>query len=185
MRRTVLPAAVLALTLAACSSSTSKPASPGTASTTSPGAVAAAATPAAGAAKHAVLGTPQTLKFTGGTATMTVLTVVDPAKPTQGSEKAGIRDAAVQIRIVGNGPAVFTSGAMITLQGFDAAGQRLQKHLAWPTSAGPELDALTGVTVAAGDTEQGFVVFEVPDGAKVARLQYTPPGGAMVEWALS
>lgn len=182
MRRTVLPVAVLVLTLAACSSSTSKPAT----TPTSAAGVAGPATPAAtSVAAHPGLGTPQTLKYAGGTATMTVLTVVDPAKPTQGSEKAGIRDVAVQIRIVGNGPAAFTSGAMITLQGFDAAGQRLQKHLAWPTSAGPELDALTGVTVAAGDTEQGFVAFEVPDGAKVVRLQYTPPGGTMVEWTLS
>jgi len=134
---------------------------------------------------HPGLGTSQTLKFSGGAATMAVLKVVDPAKPTQGTEKTGFRDVAVQIKITGNGPATFTSGTMITLLAFDADGQNLEKHIYWSTSAGPELDALTGVTVAPGDTQSGFVTFMVPTGAKLARLQYTPPGGSMVEWTLS
>lgn len=180
MRRATIAAALgagVVLLLAGCSSS-SKPAASTPAGTT-------ASAPVAAPASHPGLGTPQTLKYTGGTATMTVLKVVDPAKPTQGTEEPGFRDVAVQIRIVGDGPKTFTSGAMVTLSAFDANGQSVEKHVEWPTSAGPELDALIGVTVAAGDTQSGFVVFEVPPGAKLARLQYTPPGGPMVEWALS
>lgn len=168
------------LLLAGCSSS-SKPAASAPAGASS----SAASAPAAAPASHPGLGASQKLTFSGGTATMTVLKVVDPAKPTQGSEAAGIRDVAVQIRIVGGGPATFTTGTMITLRAFDANGQDLEKHVAWSTSAGPELDALSGVTVAPGDVASGFVTFMVPTGAKLARLQYTPPGGSMVEWALS
>lgn len=181
MRRTLILAAA-ALALAGCSSS-SKPAATGTIGDA--GSTHGSTAPAPVAQSHAALGTPQTLKFSGGTATMTVLKLVDPAKPTQGKENPGIRDVAVQIKFVDNGPATFTSGTMITLLAFDASGQNLEKHVEWSTSAGPELDALTGVTVAAGDTQSGFVTFMVPTGAKLARLQYTPPGGAMVEWTLS
>jgi len=182
MRRTpTIAAAAVVLALAGCSSS-SKPAAAGTAASIS---VAGSATPAPSAPSHPGLGTSQTLKFTGGTATMAVLKLVDPAKPTQGTEKTGFRDVAVQIKITGNGPATFTSGAMITLLAFDADGQNLEKHIYWSTSAGPELDALAGVTVAPGDTRSGFVTFMVPTGAKLVRLQYTPPGGSMVEWTLS
>lgn len=181
-RVAVAAVAGASLLLAGCSNGTSKPTP---AATSQAAAVAGAATPAPAAPKRAGLGVAQKLTFSGGTATMTVLKVVDPATPTEGKEAPGIRDVAVQIRIVGNGPATFASGAMITLAGFDADGQRLQKHVDWPTSAGPELDALTGVTVAAGDMQSGFVTFEVPTGAKLARIQYTPPGGAAVEWTVS
>lgn len=178
MRRTfVLTVSVLAL--AGCSSS-SKPAASTPAGTTG----TTASAPAAAPASHPGLGASQTLKFAGGTATMTVLKVVDPVTPKNGSEPAGIRDVAVQVRIVGDGPAAFTSGLMSTLHGFDANGQAIDVHAEWPTSAGPELDVVTGVSVAAGDTQSGFITFEVPTGAKLARLQYTPPGGPMVEWAL-
>lgn len=164
------------LLLAGCSSS-SKPAATSSSTATS--------APAAAPASHPGLGTSQTLKFAGGTATMTVLKVVDPVTPTNGAETAGLRDVAVQVRFVGNGPATFTSGMMSTLHGFDANGQAIEMHAEWPTSAGPELDVVAGVSVAAGDTQQGFITFEVPTGAKLARLQYTPSGGSMVEWTLS
>lgn len=168
------------LTLAGCSSSISKPAA--TSNAAAPATVTTS-TPAPAAPAHPGLGVSQNLKFSGGAATMTVLKLVDPAKPTEGKEAPGIRDVAVQIRIVGDTGA-FKSGPMYTLQGFDADGQALKKHIVWPTSAGPELDTLTGVTVAAGDTQSGFVVFMAPTGAKLARLQYTPPGGSAVEWTL-
>lgn len=179
--RTAAGTAGVLLLLAGCSSSASKTVTvPGGSAPTS---VATSATVTA-PATHPGLGAPQKLIFSGGTAAMTVLKVVDPATPTEGKEAPGIRDVAAQIRIVG-GTGTFTSGPMYTLQGFDANGQRLTKHVDWPTSAGPELDALTGVTVAAGDTQSGFVTFEVPAGAKLARIQYTPPGGAAVEWTVS
>ena len=181
MRNTITAAAALLL-LAGCSSSTSK--ATAASSSTAPTSVATSAAPVPPVPAHAGLGTPQKLTFTGGTATMTVLKLVDPAKPTQGKEAPGIRDVAVQIRLVG-GNGTFASGPMYTLQGFDASGQRLQKHIDWPTSAGPELNTRTGVTVAAGDTEQGFLTFEVPTGAKLTRIQYVPPGGPAVEWTLS
>lgn len=176
---TAAGAAGVLLLLAGCSSSKSVAVSSGN----TPAGVATSAT-AAAPAKHPGVGVPQTLKFSGGTATMTVLKVVDPVIPTQGKEDPGMRDVAAQIRIVGNGPGTFTSGTMITLLAFDANGQNLEKHIDWSTSAGPELDALTGVTVAAGDTRSGFVTFIVPTGAKVARIQYIPPGGSAVEWTV-
>lgn len=177
--QTTAGAAGVLLLLAGCSSSASKPTTePGS---TVPASVATSPTPAT----HPGLGTAQKLTFSGGTATMTVLKVVDPAIPTQGKEDPGMRDVAVQIRIVGNGPATFTSGTMLTLRAYDADGQDLEKHVGWDTSAGPELDALSGVTVAAGDVQSGFVSFIVPTGAKLVRVQYTPTGGQMVEWTVS
>lgn len=177
--RTAAVAGVVLL-LAGCSSS-SKPAAtaPAAASST------AVSAPAAAPASHASLGTPQTLKFSGGTATMTVLKVVDPAKPTQGHEDPGVRDVAVQLKFVNSGPGTFATGTMMTLLAFDADGQILEEHSDWPTSAGPELNTIIGVNAAAGDTQSGFVTFIVPAGAKLARLQFTPPGGSMVEWKLS
>lgn len=173
--RTATVGAGVALLLAACSSSTSTPAA------SSPAGVATTA-PAA-PATHPGVGASQTLKFAGGTATMAVLKLVDPAMPTQGKENPGIRDVAVQIKVVDNGPAAFRTGTMMLLA-FDADGQNLEEHSEWPTSAGPELDTITGVNAAAGDTQSGFVTFMVPTGAKIARLQYTPPGGTAIEWAL-
>jgi hypothetical protein len=167
------------LLLAGCSSS-SKPAATGTI-----GDAGSTHGSIAPASAHAKLGTPQTLKYAGGTATMTLLKLIDPVTALHGTEGPGKRDVAVQVRIVGNGPAPFASGLMTTLHVFDAAGQRLGFHADWPTSAGPELDVVGGVNVAAGDTESGFVVFVVPVRAKAARFQYTPPGGSMVEWTLS
>lgn len=183
VRIAAVGAAGVVLLLAGCSSSSKPAAAP---SGTAPAATSSASTSAASPAPatHPGLGVSQTLKFSGGTATMTVLKLVDPAKPTQGAEKTGFRDVAVQIKITGNGPAAFTSGTMITLLAFDADGQNLEKHIYWSTSAGPELDALAGVTVAPGDTRSGFVTFMVPTGAKLARLQYTPPGGSAVEWTV-
>lgn len=176
---TAAGAAGVLLLLAGCSSSKSAAVSSGN----TPAGVATSATTVA-PAKHPGVGVPQNLKFSGGTATMTVLKVVDPATPTQGKEGPGIRDVAVQIKVVDNGPAVFRTGTMALLA-FDADGQNLEEHSEWPTSAGPELDTINGVNAAAGDIQSGFVTFMVPTGAKLARLQYTPPGGAAVEWTLS
>jgi hypothetical protein len=181
------------LTLAGCSSSTSKPAAAPPISSV-PSSQAPAATSAASSAtppksaKATGIGDTVDLASTkaGNTLQVTLTKVVDPstpANPTPGST-AGTRYVAVQLRIANKGIDAYNQPPWELLKARDAAGESFAADPAVDTTAGPSMDP--SLSLAAGDTTLGYLVFKVPAGQKLTRVQYTlsSRGGAVAMWTI-
>jgi uncharacterized lipoprotein YajG len=170
MRIIIVIAAVLLA--AACSSGGSKPA----------GQLPPTNAPAA--AQNNSVGSTITVKTKSGPVDVTPVQIVDPATPANPnmSVTSG-RWVAVQFRFVNKGPAQVLDN-FYGLSASDAQGQQIRIQANADVAAGPSIEVLSGLHLGPSDTLLGYITFEVPDGAKLARIQYTPQGGTMAEWKL-
>lgn len=193
MRKMFLLAATVA-SLTACSSSASKPGAAPTTSSGSSSSSVVAATSSAGsatppkAAKATGVGDTVDLNSTkaGNTLEVTLVKVVDPstpANPTPGST-AGTRYVAVQLRVSNKGADAYDQAPWMLLKARDAAGESFSADPAVDTTAGPSMDP--SLSLAPGDTTLGYLVFKVPAGQKLTRVQYTlsSRGGAVATWTI-
>lgn len=164
--------AALALALAGCSSTTSASSAP---------------TPSATAAAKLSVGSTATLTTPSGPVEVTLVRVVDPAPPKESYIKplAGERWIGVQFKIVNKGTKLFVDSPMAGLAAADPQGQPEDSFPDQEIAAGPMIDPLAGVRLQPGDTTLGFIVYSLPEGTKMARIQYTPKGGSTAEWVLS
>ncbi|MFF8769485.1 DUF4352 domain-containing protein [Kitasatospora sp. NPDC015120] len=185
-------AALVALTATACDSTGGPSVSTEakqTAATPAPGDSAAAAKPAeskaaeskpAEAAKApARIGDTIALKGTlekGNTADVTAVKVVDPAASINEYLTAadGKHYVAVQFQIKATGAKAYSEAPWSSAKVIDDQGQAYGPTLA-ETKAGPSFQ--TPTNIAAGETGKGFVVFEVPDGTKLDKVQFTLDNG--------
>lgn len=171
----IIIAAAVALLAAACSSTSSKPVAQ----------LAPTTTVAAAAAQHNGLGSTITVKTKSGPVDVTPLKVVDPAKPANPDMHISSgRWTAVQFRFVNKGT-MSVSENFYGLSASDAQGQQIRIQADADVAAGPSIEILSGLHLGPGDTLLGYITFEVPDGARLARIQYSPPGGSMAEWTLT
>lgn len=117
--------------------------------------------------------------------TVTVARVVDPATGDQFSKaKAGNRLVAIELTLANAGDVVYsdspTNGAML----IDGEGQQYRTTF----QTVQEGQAFGGsATINKGDSRKGVIVFEVPDGAKLAKLQFGLDSGFAKqkgEWTL-
>lgn len=177
--------AAAAFALAGCQSTT-------TVNTTPANTSAAAAThaptkgaPASSAAPtKAGIGSAIDLKGDGGDfIQVTLVKIVDPAKSTNEflTPDAGKHFVAVQLRIVNKGGAVYSDDPQMETKVKDALGESFDVDFA-DTTAGASMDS--GLKLAPGDTALGFLTFQVPDGQKIAQVQYSVSlfGGNVAQW---
>lgn len=101
---------------------------------------------------------------------VTVTKVVAPATP--GNEflkpKAGNRYVAVELQLANKGQAVYddspSNGAIL----IDDQGQQYRAGFGEVR----EGVALTAATIASGDSRKGVIVYEIPEGVKLAKFQF-------------
>lgn len=170
--RTLAAMALTAAVLAGCGthSAVSGPSSP-TATTSAP-------SPAASSPATATVGTSYTITdpSTGIKYDVMLTKVIDPAEPANEffAAAAGSHLVGAIFSVTGDtGTASDDANLTASLNGSD--GQVYQ----------PSFDGITGYTnfssgdfsVVPGQTEVGAVTFAVPDGVKVASVQWTPAGG--------
>lgn len=189
MRRTpVLAAAAAVLALAGCSKSTPQvntaPASnPATTAANNPAkASAASATP-----KKARTGDTVDLTGSGGVhVQVTLVKVVDPAKPTNAyTPDSGKRFIAAQLRILNVGTKTYDTDPLVGMRAQDAAGETFDASIVpVETTVGQQMDS--GLTLAPGDKALGVIVFEVPASVKLSTMQYLVDGfgGNTAQWTL-
>lgn len=190
MRRTVLSAAAVVLALAGCSSSASTPAkatSEGVAAPATP-----AATPAAQLSKSAGVGAALDLKIPAHatvpatTIRITLVKVVDPSKPANPYDEipAEKRQVAFQLQILNTGKIPYESDPENRVKVHDTSGQAFAAELTADTTAGQGMD--TALNLAPGDTALGFVTANLPNGSKIATVEYsaTPFGGDAARWTI-
>lgn len=129
---------------------------------------------AAPTGQRATLGQTITLKDSAP-AHVVAVTVVKVVDPDRGSDefsvaKAGTRYVSVQVRIVNKGTNTYSDDPQVATKVADAAGQNYNITFVTATKAGPQMDS--GLNLAPGDTALGFLTFEIPAGAKIAKVQY-------------
>jgi len=190
MRRTLSAAvtAAAALALAGCQSTAT------TVNTTPAGTSAAPAAhtsakgaPATSAApKKAGVGSTIDLKSSDGAAIqVTLVKIVDPAKPANQylGPDDGKRFVAVQLRIVNKGTVTYSDDPLAETSAKDALGESFDVDFS-DTAAGVSMTS--GLDLAAGDTALGFLTFQVPTGQKITQLQYSAGlfGKSVAQWTV-
>lgn len=198
MRRTLLPAAAVLL-LAGCSSSGTQvnttplnlpsTLTPGVKiDTSSPAKQAPPATTPSSAAKAAKVGDTVDLKDDDEHIQITLVKVVDPAKPTDEyrTPKADHRFIAVQVRIVNAGTKPYSGDPMARTTAKDASDQQFEADYS-PAETAVGQPMSSGVTLAPGEKVLGVMTFEVPAGVKLVSMQYSTHGftRSVAQWALS
>ncbi|WP_405136130.1 DUF4352 domain-containing protein [Nocardia sp. NBC_01388] len=110
-------------------------------------------------------------------ADVTVVQVIDA--PTAGDDvdvlPAGKRYYAVQFRIANTGTAAYGDAPSNGAKVVDSQGQTFAASLTADTSAGPNFG--TALTIAPGDNALGFLVFQVPVDATIAKVQFGMDSG--------
>ncbi|WP_327140602.1 DUF4352 domain-containing protein [Nocardia sp. NBC_01327] len=136
--------------------------------------------PAAAQAAPAKVGDTIGLKgiASGTKADVTVVQVIDA--PTSGDDvdalPPGKRYYAVQFRIVNTGTAAYDDAPSNGAKVVDSQGQTFPASLTYAdTSAGPNFG--TTLTIAPGDNALGFLVFQVPADATIAKVQFGMDSG--------
>lgn len=116
---------------------------------------------------------------------VTVVKVVDKTSSTNEfmTPDAGKHYAAVQFRIANAGTVSFSDAPDNDVKVLDADGQAFTADFA-TTTAGPELG--TTVTLAPGDSQLGYVTFQVPDDSTIAKVQFTIDSGfgSTAQWSI-
>ncbi|MFF2956868.1 DUF4352 domain-containing protein [Kitasatospora sp. NPDC057965] len=135
--------------------------------------------PAEAAKAPAKVGDTIALKGTlekGNTADVSALKVVDPAASSNEylTAAAGKHYVAVQFQIKATGSKAYGEAPWSSAKLIDDQGQAYGPTFA-ETKAGPSFQ--TPTNIAAGDSGKGFVVFEVPDGTKLDKVQFALDNG--------
>lgn len=189
MKHALTAAAVLAAAagLTACTSS-SVNTTPANVASTPAGAVHSSAAPAtvSSAPKKARLGDTVNISDQKTSLAVTLVKIVDPAK---GADEFTVPDAgkhfvAVQIKVVNTGKAVYSDDPQADVKVKNAAGETMSIAFA-TTTAGADMPL--SVDLTPGDTALGFVDFQVPDGQKIAQVQYAVisfRGDNVAQWTL-
>ncbi|NUS12076.1 MAG: DUF4352 domain-containing protein [Streptomyces sp.] len=173
-------AAAAALSLTACSSD-SRPVktTPDGAPTTSTGAAAPAKSSAKPAAS-AVAGVGDTVTIAGSTDVELAITLKKWLPSAKSGDEFFTPDkgkmwVAGQFQIKNVGTTAYSDSPGNCVQAADAKGQRFDYFYVDSITAGPQLPSTVDLTP--GDTVLGWMVFEVPKGTTVTRVQYTPDSG--------
>jgi hypothetical protein len=146
---------------------------------TSPAGPQSGASSAAPVHKTARLGDPISLTGSGNEkVTITVLKVVNPAHATDGfsTPDAGKHFVGVQVRLTNVGAGSYTDAPSNGAKVLDQQDQSYPADIATTTDAGTDF-ANGQVDLAPGSTEVGVIVFQIPDGATVSKVQMSLDSG--------
>lgn len=191
MRRTIIATTALAaaaLTGCSATSATVNTTPAATSAATSQAAAKASAATTSAAPKKAGIGDTISLQghVAGNVLDVTLVKLVDPAPPTSSdfAAPAGKHVVGVQLQIVNHGHDVYQADPQMATKVTDSAGETFTASITDQTSAGQEIDS--GLNLAPGDKSLGFVLFEVPDGAKISEVQYlaNTVGGNVAQWTV-
>jgi hypothetical protein len=112
--------------------------------------------------------------------TVQLVQVVDPAEPAQFNEPAeGSHLVGVQLEIVNVGSTKHSDSVDTSTFAIDEAGRQYPSTYL-ETKAGPGFGGT--LDLGPGEKRVGFVTFELPDGATVAKVQVTADYGFADEW---
>lgn len=115
------------------------------------------------------LGSATTLEGSESQVSVTVSQVVDPAPPSEFNEpQPGNRLVAVQLTLLNDGQTPYDDSPSSSVMLIDEQGQQYLAGF-FDIASGPGFDG--NVTIVPGDTRVGFVVFEVPEGITVVKMQ--------------
>jgi hypothetical protein len=174
-------AALLALTACSSGAQSVKTAPDKPASTTSATITTAPAATTPAAAKPTIAKVGDTVTVTGDEGLKLAITLKkwlphgvksDNEYITPDSGKVWV---AGQFEIKNVGTAVYDDSPDNCVQAADAAGQRYDSGYVDSITAGPSMPS--DVKLPTGDKALGWVVFEVPKGTTVTKIQYTPNSG--------
>jgi hypothetical protein len=176
MRRTAIAAtAALLLAVTGCSSGSEVTTEPDT--KTAPGKTAGKAAPSE-KPKNAKVGDSITIKGieAGEQVQVTLKKIADPAKPADEffSPEKGNRWIGAQYEILNTGAKVYADTPGNGSQVADTEGQRFGPVFA-DITAGPSMT--NDATVQPGDKVLGWLVYEVPENAKLASIQFAMNSG--------
>lgn len=135
------------------------------------------------------LGDPITLSGNdkGSKITVTAIRVADPARATDGfsSPDKGNRYVAVRFRFTNTGTVAYDDSPSNGAKVIDAQGQQFDSDLVEKINAGVLLPAQ--VKTPPGGVVVGYIVFQVPRGSKVAKVQFSMDSGfgQTGEWTVS
>lgn len=142
------------------------------------------------AAAPAKVGEPITIEGNGEGSKLqvTVMKVADPVQSTNDFAKpdAGQRYVGVQFQLKNVGTAAYSDSPSNGAKVVDAKGQQFDAtFMVDKIDAGPLLPSST--KIAAGGQALGFLVFEVPDGSQIAKVQFSMDSGfgETAEWVTS
>lgn len=109
-------------------------------------------------------------------ARVTILKVIDPAKPTGDFDKPdpGTRWVAVQMKIENSGTVVIEDAPLNGLTAIDGAGQQFDPYVTGTAIGGPQLGT---IKISGGDARTGFLVFKVPTASKLVKIQFALDSG--------
>jgi hypothetical protein len=108
----------------------------------------------------------------GDVLAVTVVKVVDPdsANDDFSTPPAGDHYVSVQLQLVNIGTGDYQDDPFSDITAKDSAGQSMQQDFLSSTTAGTQLPS--NVDLAPGDKALGFDTFDVPNGDKIAQVQY-------------
>lgn len=125
----------------------------------------------------AQVGAPLELTGAGGSfVDVEVARVVDPAQVGSGgvAPGPGQRLVAAQVEILNRSAFVYSPDPVVQVEALDAAGHAYPVDAGVTVTAGSALDS--SMVVSTQQSASGFVVFLVPDGVQVARVEYAIDG---------
>jgi len=185
----IVPAAACVLSLAACASTTvSRTPAPDTAPASAPASQAAPPSPSAPPSDTTTGHIGDTFKVTDDTSgwsySVTLVKILDPAQPSDSFNTAGAgkRLVGAEFKLTGiTGNAQDDSNNDAAMQGADS---QLYSPVFDTLAAGTNFDS-GNFSLRPGSTEIGWVAFEVPDGVKVAEVQWNPSlTGSPATWVI-
>lgn len=172
---TITALAALAASLAACTGASSQPSSNPSGTT----AASSGHTTAASSRHAAPAGVGATHALHGDSDAQTLTVRLDQIRPsvtaTDGKPPAGHRYFAAQLTITNTGTGRLDEGPWISTTVTDTAGQQYDPTVVIGITAGPELPG--DIKAPRGASRTGWIVFDVPQSAKVTGLEYGASGG--------
>lgn len=113
----------------------------------------------------------------GDVLAVTVVKVVDPDSANDGisTPAAGDHYVSVQFQLANIGKGSYQDDPFVDITAKDASGQSMRQDILTSTTAGAQLDSSTNL--APGDKALGFETFDVPNGDKIAQVQYALNSG--------
>ena len=171
---------MFALTVAGCKSAQVNPSvSKGTVSKGSSSTAPSSSSPAA--TKEPTVGDTVTVTgLTGEKISITLLKVLDPAQQDPNSfdqPASGKKFVAPQFEVKNVGSAVYDDAPLNDVSVFSSTNEQYGTTIVTDLTAGAMLGASGSLRLSPGQSAVGYVVCEVPMGAKVSRVQYTPSSG--------
>ncbi|MFD8141761.1 hypothetical protein [Streptomyces sp. NPDC059708] len=125
----------------------------------------------------------------GEQVTVTFLEVVDPACGVGGDSRldSGMKYVGLKLRLVNSGQTQYEDAPGNCAWGWTDTGRQVGSYVFPTISAGPAIAPNGDLRLAPGQSATGYVVMEIPENARLTRIEFTPDSkfsDATGEWKL-